>query len=70
MQSLSEAKVGDTCTIKWMFGTQAALEALHSFSIQEGSQIRVIQQGPGSMIIGTRDRRLAIGHEVASRIKV
>ena len=70
MQSLSEARTGDICTIKWMLGNPEALEVLHSCSIEEGSQIRVIQQGPESMIIGTDQVRLALGHEVASRIKI
>ena len=54
MQSLSEVKAGAVCTIKWMFG----------------NPINVFQHGRDSMIIGMNNMRLAIGNEVAERIKV
>lgn len=70
MQSLAEVRAGDACTIKWMFGNAQVLEFMHQYDIKEGSTINVFQQGKDSMIIGRDHIRLAIGNEIAQRIKV
>lgn len=70
MQSLSEARTGDACTIKWMFGNPQVLEIMDRFDIREGSTVHVLQHGKDSMIIGFDHVRLAIGNEIADRIKV
>lgn len=70
MQALSNARQGESYTIKWMFGLPDVLEFLHSRQIKEGSTVRVIQQCRDSVIIGVRDIRLVLGYEVAEKIKV
>lgn len=70
MQALSNAKEGENYTIKWMFGLQEVLDFLHSRHVEEGSTARVIRQCRDSVIIGVDDVRLALGSEVAERIKV
>ena len=70
MQALSNAKAGETYTIKWMFGLPEVIGFLHSRHVEEGSTVRVIQQCRDSVIIGVQDRRFALGSEVAERIKV
>ena len=70
MQSLSEVKAVAVCTIKWMFGNPQVMEFMHQHDIREGSTINVFQHGRDSMIIGMNNIRLAIGNEVAERIKV
>ena len=70
MQALSQAKPGGTYTIHWMFGVPDVLEFLHSRHVEEGGTIRVIQQCRDSVIIGVHGVRLALGSEVADRIKV
>ena len=70
MHSLSKSSQGSTYTIKWMFGLQEVLEFLHSRHVEEGSTVRVIQQCRDSVIIGVQDVRLALGSEIADRIKV
>ncbi len=70
MQALSNARPGESYTVKWMFGLPDVLEFLHSRHVEEGSTIQVIQQCRDSVIIGVQDVRLALGHEVAERIKV
>lgn len=70
MQSLAEVQVGESCTIKWMFGNSGILEFMRSYDIKEGSLINVLQRGKTDMIIGKDNLRLAIGKEVAERIKV
>ncbi len=70
MLALSNAKAGESYTIKWMFGLPEVLDYLHSRHVEEGSTVHVIQQCGDSVIIGVRDVRLALGSEVAERIKV
>ena len=70
MQSLAEARAGAAYTIKWMFGNPQVLEIMDHFDIREGSTVNVLQHGKDSVIIGLDDVRLAIGNEVAERIKV
>ena len=70
MQALSNVKAGETYTIKWMFGLPEVIGFLRSRHVEEGSTVRVIQQCRDSVIIGVQDRRLALGSEVAERIKV
>ena len=59
MQALSQTKRGESYTIKWMFGIPEVLEFMKRYQIQEDC-----------VIIGARDKRLAIGKEIADRIKV
>ncbi len=70
MESLANAKAGDVCTIKWMLGNLQALGLIRGYDIREGSQIRVIQKTLHDVIIGTDRVRLAIGSDVAERIKI
>lgn len=70
MQSLSEVRAGESCTIKWMLGNVQIMEFLRSYNMKEGSLIHILQQGTGGTIIRMNDRRFALGNEVAERIKV
>ena len=70
MQALSDAKPGESYTIKWMFSVPEVLEFLHSRQIMEGSTIRLIQRCHDSVLIGVQDMRFVLGDEVAERIKV
>lgn len=70
MQSLSEVRAGESCTIKWMFGNAQIMDFLRSHDIKEGSLIRVFQQWGSGTIIGINDRRFALGCDLAERIKV
>ena len=53
-----------------MFGSPQALDIMNQHDIREGSTIHVFLQGRDSMIIGKDSVRLAIGNEIAERIKV
>ena len=70
MQALSNVRPGESCTIKWMFGRQEVLDFLHSRHVEEGRTVHVIQQCRDSVIIGVDGVRLALGNEIAERIKV
>ena len=70
MQALSNARQGESYTIKWMFGVPEILETMRNMDIKEGSTIQVIQKCRDWLIIGSNNRRLAVGNEVADRIQV
>ena len=70
MQNLSAQTAGNACTIKWMFGVPEILETMRNMDIKEGSTIQVIQKCRDWLIIGSNNRRLAVGNEVADRIQV
>lgn len=70
MQSLSNVKTGESCTIKWMLGNVHVMEFLRSYNMKEGSPIRVLQQSRTGTIIRVNGHRFALGSEVAERIKV
>ena len=70
MESLMNAKSGEVCTIKWMVGNPAAVARVRGYDIEEGSQIQVIQQYSGSVIIGHGGVRLALDKTTAERIKI
>ena len=70
MQALSQTNAGDTYTIIWMIGVPEILETMRNMDIKEGSTIQVIQKCRDWLIIGSNNRRLAVGNEVADRIQV
>lgn len=70
MQSLAEVVSGEIYTIKWLMGDPDTVAMMKSYALGEGSSIRVIQQCMGNVIIGFNGIRLAIGNQVAERIKV
>jgi len=70
MQALSTAVPGKWYTIKWMFGVPEVLEKMKEFKIKEGSEIHVIQNNPGGMIIASDQKRFALSQEAAARIQV
>lgn len=70
MQSLSEIRAGEVCTVKWMLGNIQTMEFLRSYDMKEGSPIFVLQQGSTGTIIKMNDHRFALGSDVAERIKV
>lgn len=53
-----------------MFGVPEILETMRNMDIKEGSTIQVIQKCRDWLIIGSNNRRLAVGNEVADRIQV
>lgn len=70
MQALSTAVPGKWYTIKWMFGVPEVLEKFKEFKIKEGSEVHIIQNDAGSMIIAANQKRFIISQEAAARIQV
>lgn len=70
MQALTEIKPGESCTVKWMVTGARITEWMKKHSITEGSRIKVIQNCMGDLIIGTGEGKVAVGRDIAHRIKV
>lgn len=70
MQALSQARQGEICTIKWMFGVQEVLDFMRERQIEEGSVVRIVNKYKDCLVVAAEQRRIAIGYEVADRIKV
>lgn len=70
MLALSDTIPGKRYTIKWMFGIPEALEMLQNLQIREGSVVRIIKKYKDCVIIAAENKRVAIGREIADRIKV
>ncbi len=70
MESLSNARSGETCTIKWVLGAPGVIEWMDRHEIRQGSDIRVIQNSIGSLIVGVGKVRVAMSKEIAERIKI
>lgn len=70
MHSLMKANTGDICTIQWLICDAQTKTIMENCHIKEGSTICVINKCFESIIIGSKERRIVIGGEVANRIKV
>ena len=70
MESLSNARRGETCTIKWMFGIPEVLDKIRKCKIDEGSEITVIQNSGRDLIIRSGEKRIAMSNDAATRIQV
>ena len=70
MESLSNARRGETCTIKWMFGIPEVLDKIRKCKIDEGSEITVIQNSGRDLIIRSGEKRIAMSSDAATRIQV
>ena len=70
MQALTEIKPGESCTVKWMVTGARIAEWMYILSISVGRGMRVIHNCMGDVIIGTEKEKVAVGREIAFRIKV
>ena len=70
MQNLSSAAVGQTYSIKWMFGFPEIMAYLKDHQIEEGNSLRVLQNYCGNVIACINGKSFAFSKEVADRIKV
>ena len=70
MTSLNTAPVGQPLEIKWITGSRELLKRIRDLGVCEGERIMVLSASIDGIIIRVRDLRLAIGTEVAERIKV
>lgn len=70
MVSLSTAPVDTIQTIKWCVLRDTENLIAESFGLVQGAEIRVIASHWGGVVISIGNMRLALGKEIAERIKV
>ena len=70
MTTLSQAKAGQTYTIKWMIVNREAGDLLEKLELKVDQQIKLIQEFHGSVLIHSMGHTYAISEDVARRIRV
>jgi len=70
MTSLNTAPVGEPLEIKWITGSRDLLKRIQELGVREGERITVLSACFDGIIVRVRDLRLALGSDVAERIKV
>ena len=70
MTSLNTAPVGEPLEIKWITGSRDLLKRIRELGVSEGEKITVLSACFDGIIVRVRDLRLALGSDVAERIKV
>ncbi len=70
MQALSDVRADASYTIQWMLTTPEVSAWMQRYQIAEGCTVHVVSRCLHGVIIRFQNHRLAIGDEIASRIKV
>ena len=70
MIPLAFIKPGDPGVVKRVGGTDDVKRFLANLGFVDGSQVTVISEIHGDLIVNVKDSRVAIGREMASRIMV
>ncbi|MGN0244257.1 MAG: ferrous iron transport protein A [Lachnospiraceae bacterium] len=70
MMPLSMAKPGESGLIKRINGKDETRRFLGSLGFAEGSEITVISEIAGNMIVNVKDARVAIDKAMANRIVI
>lgn len=70
MLSLLSAPVGQMLEIKWITCNQVISDFLDQCGLKQGENVRVVSSAGGSVIVAVDDIRIAIGRDIAERIKI
>ena len=70
MQALTQAKPGETYTIKWLIAGHEIMEYLEAMNMTEGEEIYLLCGGKDSVIVINHGHKYAMSADVAFRIKV
>lgn len=70
MISLSLAQPGAFYTIKWNTCTEECAALTAALGLRPGNEVFLVNQSGGSVIVRVEGKRIALGKEVAARIKV
>jgi ferrous iron transport protein A len=70
MMPLSMLGAGNTETIKRIGGKEEIKNFLKGLGFVEGSNVSVISENGGNLIVNVKDSRVAIGKEMANKIMV
>lgn len=70
MMPLSFAEVGEKNIIRRIGGQDDAKRHLNNLGFVEGSEVEIVTEAAGNMIVTVKETRIGISKEVASRIVV
>ena len=70
MMPLSMVKPGETNTIKKVGGKEETRKFLENLGFVTGGEVTVVSEIEGNLIVNVKDSRVAIGKDMANRIKV
>lgn len=70
MMPLSFAEVGEKNIIRRIGGKDDAKRHLNNLGFVEGSEVEIVTEAAGNMIVTVKETRIGISKEVASRIVV
>jgi ferrous iron transport protein A len=70
MMPLSMVKEGEPNIIKKVGGKDETRKFLESLGFVSGSQVTVVSQISGNLIVNVKDSRVAIGKDMANKIMV
>ena len=70
MMSLAFMKPGDSGVVRRVGGSDEVKRFLANLGFVDGSQVTVVSEIHGDLIVNVKDSRIAINKEMASRIMV
>ena len=70
MMPLSMVKPGETNTIKKVGGKEETRKFLENLGFVTGGEVTVVSEIEGNLIVNVKDSRVAIGKDMANRIRV
>ena len=68
--SLATMKIGDEARIASIAGNDETRKRLETLGFVPGTPVRVLQIAAGNMILAVHESRVAIGRDVAMRIRM
>lgn len=70
MMPLTFAKTGEVNSIKKIGGKDETKRFLNNLGFVEGSEITIVSENAGNLIVNVKNTRIAISKEMANRIVV
>jgi len=70
MMPLSMVKEGESCVIKKVGGKEETRRFLENLGFVEGSNVKVVSEISGNIIVNIKESRVAIGKNMANKIMV
>ena len=70
MMPLTFAKTGEVKSIKKIGGKDETKRFLNNLGFVEGSEITIVSENAGNLIVNVKNTRVAISKEMANRIVV
>lgn len=70
MLPLTMARPGESCSIKRIGGKEEVRRFLETLGFVVGSEISVVSETHGNVIVNIKDSRVAISREMANKIMV